>query len=143
MQISLTFRHFLQTTEDNDINSKFIIIKEFIQICSDVVFDPKNEMLHCVLVSLLLLVFFLSLDIYTPSFQGSRVTMDLPTQLSSIKMKVNKKNPYDSCHFRMLSSHWHLPLPLATQVIYHLVLSRMHPRWVGVALCNHYLHCCI
>lgn len=89
MQISLTFRHFLQTTEDNDINSKFIIMKGFIQICLDVVSDPKTEMLHCVPGSLLLLVFYLSLDICTPSFQGSRVTIDLATQLSSIKMKVS------------------------------------------------------
>lgn len=66
MQISLTFRHFLQTTEDNDINSKFIIMKGFIQICLDVVFDPKTEMVHCVPGSLLLLVFYLSLDFYTP-----------------------------------------------------------------------------
>lgn len=62
MQISLTFRQFLQTTEDNDINSKFIIMKGFIQICLGVVFDPINEMLYCVLVSLLL-VSYLSLAI--------------------------------------------------------------------------------
>lgn len=62
MQISLTFRRFLQTTEDNDSSSKFIIMKGFIQICLGVAFDPKNEMLSCVLVSLLL-VSYLSLSV--------------------------------------------------------------------------------